>query len=87
MPTRTLFLATRNAKKARELRGILGKNWALQTALDVDNLPQIEETGDTFEANARLKSEGISACLDAQTLVLADDSGLEVEALGGAPGV
>lgn len=83
----TLLLATRNAKKAKELKGLLGANWVVQTALDIPDLPEIEETGTTFHANAKLKSEGVSARVDAKTLVLADDSGLEVDALGGAPGV
>jgi len=82
-----LLLATRNAKKAKELRGLLGKAWTVQTALDVPGLPEIEETGTTFHANAKLKSEGVSARVNAKTLVLADDSGLEVDALDGAPGV
>ncbi len=83
----TLLLATRNAKKAKELKGLLGDGWTVQTALDIPDLPEIEETGTTFHANAKLKSEGVSARVDAKTLVLADDSGLEVDALDGAPGV
>src|SRR5439155_6187232 len=52
------------------------------------SLPLVEETGATFEANARLKAEAYSiASPDKDALVLADDSGLEVDALGGAPGV
>lgn len=83
----TLLLATRNVKKAKELIGLLGEAWTVQTALDIPGLPEIEETGTTFHANAKLKSEGVSASVDAKTLVLADDSGLEVDALDGAPGV
>ena len=49
------------------------------------NLPDIEEVGTTFEANATLKAEGISRVVDG--LVLADDSGLEVDGLNGEPGV
>lgn len=86
-PMPTLLLATRNARKARELQGLLGGSWTVQSALDAPELPEIEETGTTFLANARLKSEGISACVDPAALVLADDSGLEVDALDGAPGV
>ena len=51
----------------------------------VPGAPEIEETGTTFQANARLKALGVSEVVDG--LVLADDSGLEVDALGGAPGV
>jgi len=49
------------------------------------HLPEIEETGTTFEENSRLKAEGISLLVEG--LVLADDSGLEVDALGREPGV
>jgi len=83
----TILLATRNAKKARELTELLGPGWTVRTVSDVPGLPEIEETGTSFSENARLKSEGISAEVEADTLVLADDSGLEVDALDGAPGV
>jgi XTP/dITP diphosphohydrolase len=52
---------------------------------ELSDTTPVEETGSTFEANARLKAEGYS--LRTPHLVLADDSGLEVDALGGAPGV
>ena len=51
----------------------------------LDDPTEVEETGATFEANARLKAEGYS--LRTELPVLADDSGIEVDALGGAPGV
>ena len=57
----------------------------MRDATEIPELPEIEETGTTFEANARLKAEGISMHLSG--LVLADDSGLEVDALGGEPGI
>ncbi|MEM1058866.1 MAG: RdgB/HAM1 family non-canonical purine NTP pyrophosphatase [Verrucomicrobiota bacterium] len=82
-----LVLATRNPGKALELKELLGADWTVQTVTELSGLPEIDETGTTFHDNARLKSEGISACLDPQTLVLADDSGLEVDALDGEPGV
>ncbi len=80
-----LLLATRNAHKTREFAEILGPGFSvtdLRTAADV---PRIEETGATFEENAVLKATAVARAVAA--LVVADDSGLEVGALGGAPGV
>jgi XTP/dITP diphosphohydrolase len=80
-----LFLATRNRHKTHEIQTMLGKGVVVRDATEIPELPEIEETGTTFEANARLKAEGISMHLSG--LVLADDSGLEVDALGGEPGI
>ena len=80
-----LLLATRNAHKTREVREILGAGWEVQDLTARPDLPDVEETGATFEENARLKAVAGSAHYDGW--VLADDSGLEVDALGGAPGV
>jgi XTP/dITP diphosphohydrolase len=79
-------LATANAGKAREIAALLS-----ESELDVelvprpDDLPDLEETATTFEDNARLKA--VAVCEAAGMAALADDSGLEVDALGGAPGV
>ncbi len=79
-----LLVATRNAHKLAEIRGLLPGVEIVGTDAFPD-VPDPEETGATFEANATLKAE---AWRDATGLpALADDSGLEVEALGGAPGV
>lgn len=80
-----LFLATRNRHKTREIQTMLGMSVVVQDATEVPELPEIEETGKTFEANARLKAEGISKHIPG--FVLADDSGLEVDTLGGEPGI
>ena len=80
-----LLLATRNANKTREVREILGSGWEVEDLTARPDLPEVEETGETFEENARLKAVAGSAHYDGW--VLADDSGLEVDALGGAPGV
>jgi XTP/dITP diphosphohydrolase len=81
-----IVLASRNPKKATELRTLLEPMGVRVVPLDaIPGAPEVEETGATFEANARLKAE---AARDAAGLpALADDSGLEVTALGGAPGV
>ncbi len=82
---KTLFLATRNGHKKREVQQILGANVLLLDETEFPQLPEIQEIGTTFEANARLKAEGISRHIS--TWVLADDSGLEVDALDGEPGI
>jgi XTP/dITP diphosphohydrolase len=80
-----LLLATRNAHKTREVREILGADWIVEDLSVLPDLPEVEETGETFEANAKLKA--LAAAPHYDGWVLADDSGLEVDALGGAPGV
>lgn len=83
---RTLFLATRNKHKIGELAATLGADFEVKSVFDAGvDLPEIEETGDTFLANAALKAEGISQYVSGW--VLADDSGIEIDALGGRPGV
>jgi XTP/dITP diphosphohydrolase len=80
-----LVVASHNAGKVREIVDLLGPfGFAIRSAAEL-GLPEPEETGDTFEANAELKAR---AAADASGLpALADDSGLAVEALGGAPGI
>jgi XTP/dITP diphosphohydrolase len=80
-----LIVATRNAHKSAEIRSMIGDRFEVLDANDFPECPQIEETGTTFLENARLKAEGISRVVDGW--VLSDDSGLEVDALDGAPGV
>ncbi len=80
-----LLLATRNPNKTREFRELLGQPF---NVIDLSSFPEIaipEETGRTFEENATLKA--IAASKKLPSLVVADDSGLEVEALGGVPGI
>lgn len=82
----TIVIATRNPGKASEFRKIFSeKGYTVKTLLDFPDLPDIEETGKTFEENARLKAETIASIL--KQPVLADDSGLLVDALGGRPGI
>ena len=80
-----LLLATRNAHKTREFAEILGEEFVVRDLSTEPDAPEIEETGSTFEENAILKAVAISNRFPG--LVVADDSGLEVDALGGAPGI
>ena len=82
-----LLLATGNVGKQRELRQLLGDIPALQllVPVDVGGLPEVIEDGATFEHNARKKGLEIAAAK--RVAVIADDSGLEVDALDGRPGV
>jgi XTP/dITP diphosphohydrolase len=75
-----LLLATGNAHKVAEIQAILGPAWDVE-AED----PGVEETGETFEENALLKARALAAATG--SLAVADDSGIEIDALGGAPGV
>jgi XTP/dITP diphosphohydrolase len=81
-----LALATRNKDKLRELLGLLHGERIELVALDAfPELADVEETGTTFEQNARLKA--VYTAREADVWTLAEDSGLEVDALGGRPGV
>jgi XTP/dITP diphosphohydrolase len=82
-----LLLATRNVNKTREFAQILGRRFQIRDLSDLKNRPEIEETGLTFSENAILKAVVTSEVVDPSTFVVADDSGLEVDALNGAPGV
>lgn len=83
---RTIVIATRNPGKAKEFTKLFAeKGYQVKTLLDYPELPDVEETGKTFEENARLKAETIAAIL--KQTVLADDSGLIVDALDGMPGI
>ena len=75
-----VLLATGNAHKVAEIQQILGDGWRVE-ARD----PDVEETGATFEDNALLKARALAAATG--ELAIADDSGIEIDALGGAPGV
>jgi XTP/dITP diphosphohydrolase len=80
-----LIVATRNLHKTREIQEIVGTEFTIYDLSRHPDLPEIAETGETFEENAILKAVGVS--LRVPGLILADDSGLEVDALNGAPGV
>ena len=81
-----LVVATRNQGKLREIRHLLeGSKFTVLSMDDFPGMPEIDENGATFDENALKKARTV-ARLTAR-LTLADDSGLEVMALGGAPGV
>lgn len=83
-----IIIATGNAHKVLELEHLLaGLEVQVESAAVVGGMPEVEETGQTFAANAFLKAEALRALAPASAYVLADDSGLEVDALDGAPGV
>jgi XTP/dITP diphosphohydrolase len=83
---RTLVVATRNAGKLREFRSLLlPLNYTILGLADLSLDAEIEESGGSFAENARLKAIGFSRLT--RFPVLADDSGLEATALGGAPGI
>src|SRR5665213_641465 len=91
----TLLIATRNAHKVAEIRAILGAQFQFLTLDDFPNAPKVIEDADTFAGNATKKAVELARWLFSSSLithhsslfVLADDSGLEVDALNGAPGV
>ncbi len=86
MPRRKLLVATTNRGKLLEFRALLADlPFELVDLMGAGVSDEIEETGTTFEENARLKAEGYAGL--SGMLTLADDSGLEVAALGGEPGV
>jgi XTP/dITP diphosphohydrolase len=89
----TLLIATRNAHKVREIQAILGAQFQFLTLNDFPNAPKVIEDAKTFSGNATKKAVelarwiSLNSQLSTLNYVLADDSGLEVDALNGAPGV
>ena len=80
-----LVVATRNRHKTHEIQHILGPEFRVRDLGVHPDVSEIRESGKSFEENAKLKALAASRQLPA--LVIADDSGLEVDALGGAPGI
>jgi XTP/dITP diphosphohydrolase len=88
MNKKPICIATRNVNKAREMAPVLEQFWEVKCSADyaeMEALEDIAETGDTFLANATIKAVATSQTVP--NYVLADDSGLECDALDGAPGV
>src|SRR5437667_10940955 len=80
-----LIVATRNAHKTREIAQIFGSGSAVRDLTAHPKISEITESGTSFEENAKLKAIAVSRQLPG--LIIADDSGREVNALGGAPGI
>jgi len=80
-----LIFATSNPDKLREIQDLLGDNFKLYSLKDLDFLEDIPETGDTLEINASRKANFIYRIFNRD--VFADDTGLEIDALEGKPGV
>lgn len=80
-----ICLATNNAHKVAELQQMLGDKFSIKTLADIGFTDEIEETENTFQGNSRLKARHIYDKFNITTI--ADDSGLEVEALNGEPGI
>ncbi|WML25399.1 XTP/dITP diphosphatase [Neobacillus sp. OS1-33] len=81
-----VIIATKNPGKAREFEHIFSaRGIVVRTLLDYPEIPEVEETGVTFEENAILKAEAVSQALG--KMVIGDDSGLMVDALEGRPGI
>jgi XTP/dITP diphosphohydrolase len=85
MDQQTLCIASRNQNKVQEIAPILSPFWVVKSSQDYPELEEVDETGDSFLANATLKAVATSQAIPDH--VLADDSGLECDALDGAPGV
>jgi XTP/dITP diphosphohydrolase len=84
--TKRVIIATKNRGKAKEFQHMFAPyGYEVQTLLDLPHIEDVEETGETFEENAILKAETVAEILG--ELVIADDSGLAIDALEGRPGV
>ncbi len=83
---KSVIIATKNKGKAKEFERLFSKHdMEVKTLIDFPDVPDIEETGETFEENAIIKAEAIAEL--SGSYVVADDSGLVIDALDGRPGV
>ena len=87
---KTIYLASGNAHKLHELQAALeeaGLSIKVAGPNTIGGMPEVEETGSTFESNALLKAHGLREVGPSESWFLADDSGIEIDALDGRPGV
>lgn len=83
--SKEIFFGTANVHKLKEIESILGEEWQLKSFRDLEKIPAVEETENTLEGNAKLKARSY---FDLTSIpCFADDTGLEVAALQGRPGV
>ena len=82
---KTIWVATGNAHKLEEIGEILGPGVQLKSFKDIANAPEVVENGETYLANAEIKARALFGLVNEP--VFADDSGLEVDALNGQPGI
>jgi XTP/dITP diphosphohydrolase len=88
MKMRQLIVASGNAHKVEEFNCLLeASDFEVFSAKVCGGMPDVLEDGDTFGANARIKALALRAIAPKGTWIVSDDSGLEVDALGGAPGI
>ncbi len=80
-----LWVATANRHKVIEIAGILGDEFNIKSLLDIEDFPEIDENGTSYSENALIKARALYDVV--KEPVIADDSGLEVDALGGRPGI
>lgn len=85
MHKKKLIISSNNIHKIREIKEILGEYFEILPKSSILGAPEIEETGHSFLENAQIKAIGLSHYT--AEWVLADDSGIEVDALNGAPGI
>lgn len=86
-PVRRIVIATHNTHKTGEFRVLLGAGWGVEDLTMHPELPVPVEDGATFEENAGIKARSAAERLGEAVLVVADDSGLEVDHLAGRPGI
>jgi XTP/dITP diphosphohydrolase len=87
---KTIYLASGNAHKLHELQAALeqaGLSLKVAGPDTIGGMPEVEETGSTFKSNALLKAQGLRKVGPSEGWFLADDSGIEIDALDGRPGV
>ncbi|HWP30108.1 MAG TPA: RdgB/HAM1 family non-canonical purine NTP pyrophosphatase [Fimbriimonadales bacterium] len=86
---KVLVIASKNEKKSKEMKDILesllGGDWEIKTLMDYPQYEEPEEISDSYAENARIKAE--TAMRETGEMCIADDAGLEIDALGGKPGV
>lgn len=88
MKSNIIYLATSNEHKVQEFSEMMsGLNFQLKSAKELGGMPEVDECENTFLGNAFIKARALKKLAPKDAYIMADDSGLSVDALGGAPGV